>query len=108
MAGFVIDIIIGFFVRWIILLSRDGKSRNWPTVAGLVVTSYFEKPGYGGSYVLIHYEYKLDGECFDGEIKKPYFYENYANAFARNHPADSALRVRVNPEHTEQSFPELA
>jgi hypothetical protein len=106
MGGLVIDLYVGFLARWIILIWRGRRSRDWPAVAGLVTSAHFEKPGYGGDYVLLRYCFKVNDESFDGEIRKPYFNENYANAFARRH-ADRELKVRVNPEHSEQSFPEL-
>ena len=108
MAGFVIDIIVGFFIRWVIMYWREAVSRKWPTVAGTVVGCQFEKRFYGGDYVVLRYKYKMNWERFQGEIKKPYFYPNYAEAFVRHHPADSELRVRVNPENPTKSFPVLA
>ena len=43
MAGFVIDIYIGFVVRWLSLVWRKTASGKWPTVAGTIVRCHFEK-----------------------------------------------------------------
>jgi hypothetical protein len=107
MAGFVIDIFIGFIVRWIIILWRNVASLNWPTVTGRVVRCHYEKHGYGGNYAVLQYKYKVDSERFRGAINKPYIYPNYAEAFTRHHSADSELRIRVNPKDPARSFPVL-
>ena len=107
MAGFVIDILIGFIVRSMIILWRKAVSLKWPTVSGRIVRCHFEKHGYGGDYVVLQYKYKMDFERFHGMMKKPYIYPNYAEAFVRDHPADSELRIRVNPKDSSRAFPVL-
>ena len=105
MAGFVIDIFIGFIVRLMVILWRAAVSLKWPTVPGRIVRCHFEKHGYGGDYVVLQYKYKVDSERFQGTINKPYIYPNYADGFVRNHPADSEARIRVNPKDPARSFP---
>lgn len=105
MAGFVIDIFIGFVFRWLILFWRNMASGNWPTVAGTIDRCHFEKPGYGGNYVVLQYKYKAHFERFKGAIKKPYIYPNYADAFVRHHPAGEELRIHVDPKDPSRSFP---
>ena len=107
MAGFVVDILIGFVFRWLILIWRKVVSRKWPTVSGAIVSCHFEKRGYGGDYVVLQYKYKADFERYRGVIKKPFLYPNYADAFVRHHPADSELRVCVDPKDLARSFPIL-
>ena len=105
MAGFVIDIYIGFILRWLVLLWRDVTSDKWPTVAGTIVQCNFEKHGYGGDYVVHEYKYKADLERFQGANKKPYIYPNYAEAFARHHPAGGELRIHIDAKDATRSFP---
>ena len=107
MAGLVIDIYIGFIVRWTIILWRKAGSQQWPTVAGRVVRCHYEGHGYGGSYVVLQYKYKADLERFHGVMKKPFLYPNYADAFVRHHPADGELRIHVDPKTPTRSFPVL-
>ncbi len=107
MAGLVIDLYIGFLVRWVILFWRRAASRKWPAVAGTVIRCHFEKAGYGGDFVVLRYKYKMDWERYQGEIRKPYMYPNYAEAFVRHHAGDSALMVRSDPRNPQQSFPVL-
>jgi hypothetical protein len=107
MAGFVIDIYIGFIVRWMIILWRKAGSGQWPTAPGRVVRCHFVAHGYGGDYVVLQYKYKVDSERFQGVLKKPYIYPNYADAFVRHHPASMELRIHVNPQSPSQSFPVL-
>jgi hypothetical protein len=107
MAGLVIDIYLGFILRWMVILWRKAGSHQWPAVAGTVVRCHFEKHGYGGDYVVLQYKYKVDLERFHGSLKRPYIYPNYADAFVRHHPADMELRVHVNPQIPAQSFPVL-
>jgi hypothetical protein len=38
-------------------------------------------------------------------LKKPFIYENYAEAYARHHPAGSELRIHVDPQDPTRSFP---
>lgn len=105
MGGLVIDIVVGFLVRWLVILWRKAQSHDWPTVPGRVVRSHFEQPGYGGSYVEVRFKYKIDGERYQGILRKPFIFENYADAFVRHHPADSELRVHVDPKDPARSFP---
>jgi hypothetical protein len=107
MFGFVLDIYLGFLIRWIVILWRNAVSLKWPTVSGRIVRCHFERHGYGGNYVVLQYKYKRDGERFQGVMKKPYMYPNYADAFVRHHPADGELKVRVNPKDPAMSFPIL-
>lgn len=107
MGGLVIDIYIGFLVRWLVLVWRKTESSKWPTVAATIVCCHFEERGYGGDYVVLRYKYKADWERFEGEIKKPHMYPNYAEAFVRHHPEDSELRVHVDPKDPTRSFPIL-
>jgi Protein of unknown function (DUF3592) len=107
MAGLVIDIYIGFMVRWLINFGRRFASRKWPTVEGRIVRCHFEKHGYGGDFVVLQYKYKVDWERFHGEIRKPYIYPNYADGFVRHYPASAELRVRVDPKSPARSFPVL-
>ncbi|MGD0729793.1 MAG: DUF3592 domain-containing protein [Terracidiphilus sp.] len=107
MGGLVIDIYIGFVVRRVIILWRKANSRQWPAVSGRVVHCQFEEPGYGGDYAVLQYEYKLDSKLYQGVLKRPYIYPNYADAFVRHHPADMELRIHVNPRNSAQSFPVL-
>lgn len=107
MAGFVIDIYIGFLVRWLVLVWRKMESSKWPTVSGTIISCHFEEHGYGGDYVVLRYKYKSDWERFQGVIRKPFIYDNYADAFVRHHPEDSELRVRVDPKNPTRSFPVL-
>ena len=107
MAGFVIDIFVGFVVRWLIILWRKKVSRNWPTLKGTVARCKFEKHGYGGDYVVLEYRYTVESGDFQGVIKKPYLYSNFAEAFVRHYPVDRELRIRVNPAKPTQTFPVL-
>jgi hypothetical protein len=107
MAGFVIDIYIGFMLRSLVILWRDLASRKWPAIAGTIVRCHFERRGYGGDYVELRYRYKSNSERFQGLVKKPYIYPNYAEAFVHHHPGGGEIRVRVNPEIPAQSFPIL-
>ncbi len=107
MAGLVIDIWIGFIVRWMIIIWREASSHQWPTFAGTIVRCEFEEHGFGGDYVVLRYKYKVNSERFDGMLKKPYMFPNYADAFVRHHPAGLELSVHVNPKAHTRSFPVL-
>jgi hypothetical protein len=107
MSGFVIDIFIGFMVRWLVICWRNFASRSWPTVSGTIVRCYFEKCGYGGSYVVLQYKYKANFERYRGEIRRPYIYPNYADAFVRHHSEDTEVEIHVDPKDPTRSFPIL-
>ncbi len=107
MSGLVIDIFIGFMMRWLIVSWRRVVSRNWPTLPGTVVRAFFEQPGYGGSYVEVKFKYKVDGKRYQGSLREPFMFENYAEAFVRHHPAGSELRIHVDPKNPSRSFPVL-
>jgi hypothetical protein len=105
MAGFVIDTLFGFIARWVMLSWRSSASRNWPALAGRVVRCHFEKHGYGGDFVVHRYKYKVDSQRFEGPLKKPFMYAGSANTYTRRFPADSEIRIHVDPEDSARSFP---
>jgi hypothetical protein len=106
MAGLVLDIVVAWVVRWAVIFWRGAMSRAWPTVSGMVVRSYLEKPGFGCMYAAIEYKYKADWERYQGVFNKPYAYaDNYAEAYVRHHPPGSELRIRVDPKNPSRSFP---
>lgn len=106
MGGLVLDIIVAWVGRWIIVFWRYILSRNWPVVSGTVVRSHFEKPGYGCMYVVFEYKYKANWERYRGELRKPYVNAtNYAEAYVRHHSPGSELMVRVDPKIPTRSFP---
>lgn len=107
MAGLVIDIYIGFVVRWAVILWREAQSHQWPIVTGTVAHCSFEECGFAGDYVELRYEYGVDSEAQSGILKKPYIYPNYAQAFVRHYPAGVELKIRVHPQLPAQSFPVL-
>ena len=107
MGGLVIDIYLGFLVRWIVLAFRKVESAEWPVTAGTIVDCHYEQSGWGGDFVVLRYKYKANFERFEGEIRKPYIMDNYADAFVRHHPADDEIKVRVNPKDSTMSFPEI-
>jgi len=74
-------------------------------VSGIIVRCHFEKCGFGGDYVVLQCKYKADWERFQGVIKKPYIYPNYADAFIRHHTTGSELSIHVDPKHPARSFP---
>jgi hypothetical protein len=83
MAGLVLDIFVAFLVRWIVIYRRKARSHRWPNVTGTVVRCHLEKPGYGCMYAVLRYKYRMNFERNQGLIKKPYIYENYAEAYTR-------------------------
>ena len=107
MAGLVIDIFVAFIVRWAIIYLRKAISHKWPTVTGSVVSCNLEKPGYGCPYVVLHYKYKMNFERFQGVFKKPYIYDNYAEAYIRRLPGDRELKIHVDPYNSARSFPAI-
>jgi Protein of unknown function (DUF3592) len=108
MAGWFFDVFVAYLVRGIIILWRNAVSRNWPTVSGSVVRSRLEKPFYGCMYVVVQYKYKMNWERHQGVLNKPYFYfANDAEAYVRNHPAETELSIRVDPKNPTRSFPLL-
>jgi hypothetical protein len=82
-----------------------GAGNGRPSEARLFAVT--ETRGYGGDYVELCYRYKSNSERFQGSIKKPYIYPNYADGFVRHYPVDREIKVRVNPESPAQSFPIL-
>jgi hypothetical protein len=105
MAGFVIDIYVGFLFRWLVLLWRYVASGKWPIVTGTIVRCHFEEHGVGGDYVVLQYKYKVEFERFKGAIRKPFVYSNYADGFVRHHSGGSELKIRVDPKNPARSFP---
>ena len=102
----VLDIIVAWMARWIVILWRDLMSYRRPAVSGSIVRSHLEKPGFGCMYVAIECKYKANFERSQGAFNKPYAYsDNYAEAFVRHHSPGCELRVRVDPKDHLRSFP---
>jgi hypothetical protein len=105
MAGFVLDIFVAFIVRWIVIFWRQAGSHRWPKVTGTVIRCHLEKPGIGCRYVVLSYKFKMNFERYHGSIKKPYFYDNYAEAYIRRFAGGSKLEIRVDPKDPTRSCP---
>ena len=105
MAGFVIDILIAFVIRFVMIEWRRAKSHNWPVITGTILGSCFERPDIGCNYAQIRYRYKTSGERYDGLFKKPFLFQTYGEAFVRHFPTGSEIAVRVNPADMTKSFP---
>jgi len=105
MAGLVLDIYVAFIVRWIMIFWRRAESHRWPTVTGTVVRCHLEKPGVGCMYVVLSYKFKMNFERYHGSIKKPYIYDNYAEAYVRHFAGGSELEIRVDPNDPTRSCP---
>lgn len=105
MAGLVLDIFVAFVVRWLVICWRNVRCHRWPSVTGTIIRCDLEKPGYGCKYVLLRYKYKVNFERYHGSIKKPYIYDNYAEAYTRRFLAGCELRIHVDPKDPTRSFP---
>jgi hypothetical protein len=105
MTGFVLDIFVAFIVRWIVIFWRKAESCRWPKVTGTVTRCHLEKPGIGCMYVVLSYKFKVNFERYQGSIKKPYFYDNYAEAYIRRFAGGNELEIRVDPNHPTRSCP---
>jgi hypothetical protein len=107
MGGFVIDIYVGFILRWGIITWRKMIGSKWPVVTGIIMRCSFERPGYGGDYVIVEYEYQIDSARFQGVLKRPYLFPEHATAFVRRHRADAEIKVHLDPKFAAHSFPVL-
>lgn len=71
MGGLVIDIIVEYLVRVGMRIVQLLRSKSWPMVTGKITSSFFVKAGYGCDIAEVHYNYRVQGELYSGQYKKP-------------------------------------
>jgi len=97
MVGWIADIIVEFLVRVVMRMVRIFRSRAWPTVAGEVTDSTYQKAGYGCDVAEICYKYRVDGELYTGMYVKPFISNVHGEDYVARLPAGTGLVIRIKP-----------
>jgi hypothetical protein len=107
MGGWFADVIVGYFITLLRIISRilrTRRSKGWREITATVsgassrTSSYMPRP-----VAEIVYTYRLDGGFYGGVDEKPYFFESSAKQYANQFARGDNLVVRVKPGAPEES-----
>jgi hypothetical protein len=108
MAGWYLDVFIGYLVSLFRMIVRDLRARrtaSWrettATVSGAScqTSSFLPRP-----VAEIVYTYRIDGGFYGGVDEKPFFLGGSAKEYASQFARGDNLVVRVKPDHPEISI----
>lgn len=107
MAGWYLDVFIGYLVSLFRMIVRDLRARrtvSWrettATVSGASCQTSFFLPRPVAEIV---YTYRIDGGFYGGVDEKPFFLASSAEEYAGQFARGDNLAVRVKPDHPEIS-----
>lgn len=104
MGGLVIDVVIAYFIRAILRLTRVLRSSGWRMESAKIVSARV-----GGGWVWncptaeIAYIYRFEGEPYTGTDITPFLSESSAQDKAERFKRGETAQVRVNPADPERS-----
>jgi hypothetical protein len=102
--GFWLDVFVEFLIRVVQRGINLLRGRHWPFTPGVVKSVECPDPIMGCHLVVVHYEYRFNGEAFTGTFKKPFIWSGSARSFMKEHNKYSSFGVRVNPRHPAVSI----
>jgi hypothetical protein len=92
-----------YLLRVLMRRFRLMHSKMWPTVSGNVTSTEYPKAGSECEIVAICYEYKLDGQLYQGCYKNPFIFPVLAEKYAARFPSGTELIIRVKPGEPSKS-----
>lgn len=103
MGGLFIDIYIEYFIRLIVRLIRDHKSRNWPAVEATISSTDSERLGYACPCAQLNYIYQVSAESYSGSHVRGFILRSSAEDFAGEFLNRGKAVVRIKPGDPEHS-----
>jgi hypothetical protein len=99
----ILDNILVFLFRAIVLIYLDIRSRDWPVIEGVITRTDAD---IHTMYPLtrIFYSYTLEGIEYFGTYKHGFWFSYSAQRFASFYPLSKMVRVRYNPAQHHISF----
>jgi hypothetical protein len=103
MGGLVLDIFIVYLFRVLIRAWRRLGTSEWELRKATVASVSCPPIAWGCPIVEVVYLYKIDEMTYSGSANIPFIWRSSANEYARKHPQESILEVRVKPGDPEIS-----
>lgn len=108
MAGWFVDVFVGYVITLYRILTRSVRARktlNWPEVTATICGVSCQTQAYMPRPVAeIVYTYRFEGGVYGGVDDKPFFLESSAKAFADLFTRGDTLLIRIKPSEPETSF----
>jgi len=96
---------IEFFIRITIKFARRIGTSDWPAHEAIVVSSKLDESFTGCLLAIIRYKYRNADKRYEGTVKQPFIYDNYAEAYLRRYPGGSEFPIIVSPRQPSYSIP---
>jgi hypothetical protein len=103
MAGWFLDILIGYLIRFMVRMVKARGSHTWPLENATVSFSNASN-GYGGPIAEVGYTYSYQGRFFSGGYRKPFILHNSAKRYVAVLLKGTHIIVRVKPGQPETSI----
>jgi hypothetical protein len=99
----ILDNIVVFLPRRMVLLIGEFRSKGWATTVGTVIASYGPGAAVYPCAQLV-YEYDADGESWAGTYTRGFWFRSSAKDFASRFLPSNTLVIRYNPSRPSDSF----
>jgi hypothetical protein len=102
MGGLILDNIVVYLIKMVMLSVREFRSRNWTLTEGVVESSHSYEGMY--PYAAVNYTYKVNGESNYGTYYRGFWYSDSTISFADSYPPLRKIVIRCNPVRPSESF----
>jgi hypothetical protein len=103
LAGWYIDILIGYLIRAVIRLVKLRRSESWSLEDAVVSSSTRPLAPYGGPVAEIGYTYNHAGGYYAGVHGKPFILRSSAEEYAAKFAVGAHITIRIDPKRPEVS-----
>jgi hypothetical protein len=102
-AGWYVDIIVGYLVRTLVRFIQTWQSEGWPVERGTISSAICPPASYGGPVAELGYTYIHKGEYYSGVHRKAFVLRSSAEDYVGQIPIGAEIPVRVKPTQPEAS-----
>jgi hypothetical protein len=103
MAGWYLDILIGYLIRSIIHLVKLHRSESWLFEHAVVSGARCPPAQYGGPVAQVRYTYRHAGSYYAGSHREPFLLQSSAEEYAARFIIGNHVVIRVDPKRPEIS-----
>lgn len=104
MAGWYLDVVIGYLIRTLTRFFKMRRSKTWPIEKAEISSVSPPKFEYGGPCGEFLYTYTHKGEYYSGIHRKAFMLRSSAQDYTARHLIGEVIAVRVNPAEPEISI----
>jgi hypothetical protein len=102
-AGWYLDILVGYHIRSLLRFVNVRRSEKWPVVVGAISSVTCPPAPYGGPIAAFGYTYIHSGHYYSGQHNKGFLLKSSAEDYVGRFVVGTQIGVRVKPLQPEKS-----